>query len=107
MRERYWRVHSDNEKSGILDEYCAKYRTGEEVLPLEGFDYPCGHRLKPLLKLEVDRLIALGELNISGEVVAKLKRMSSAIISIGSCSLRSQAVPWGARAVMLPVARGV
>ena len=46
----------------------------------EIFDYPCGQRLKPLLELEVDRLIALGELNISGEVATRLKRMSAATI---------------------------
>ena len=45
---------------------------------LGGLDYPCGQRLKPLLELEVDRLIALGELNISGEVATKLKKMSAA-----------------------------
>ena len=57
---------------------------GEVTTALAGlwevFDYPCGQRLKPLLELEVDRLIALGELNISGEVATKLKKMSAATI---------------------------
>jgi hypothetical protein len=44
------------------------------------FDYPCGQRLKPILETEVDRLRELGELEISEEVVLKLKRMSSATI---------------------------
>ena len=46
----------------------------------EIFDYPCGQRLKPLLEMEVDRLRRLGEIEISGEVVLKLKMISSATI---------------------------
>ncbi len=34
----------------------------------EIFDYPCGQRLEPLLKAEVERLRALGELSIPDEV---------------------------------------
>lgn len=40
------------------------------------FDYPCGQRLEPLLKTEVDRLRKLGELNCSDEVAKKLKQIS-------------------------------
>jgi len=40
------------------------------------FDYPCGQRLEPLLKTEVDRLRKLGELNCSDEVAEKLKKIS-------------------------------
>lgn len=46
----------------------------------EIFDYPCGQRLKPLFKLELDRLRRLGELKASDEVTEKLKRISSATI---------------------------
>ncbi|MBT9144084.1 MAG: hypothetical protein DDT29_02498 [Dehalococcoidia bacterium] len=46
----------------------------------EIFDYPCGQRLKPILEVEVDRLMELGELEVSDEVALKLKRMSSATI---------------------------
>jgi hypothetical protein len=44
------------------------------------FDYPCGDRLEPLLKTEVERLRAINELKISDEVAAKLKKISSATI---------------------------
>lgn len=40
------------------------------------FDYPCGQRLAPLLKTEVERLRKLKELNISDEVALKLERIS-------------------------------
>jgi len=46
----------------------------------EIFDCPCGQRLKPVLEVEVDRLVELGELRVSDEVAVKLKRMSSATI---------------------------
>ena len=46
----------------------------------EMFDCPCGQRLKPILETEVDRLRELGEVEISDEVVLKLKKMSSATI---------------------------
>jgi len=42
----------------------------------EIFDYPCGQRLAPLLKTEVDRLRQLEELIIPNEVANKLKRIS-------------------------------
>jgi len=40
------------------------------------FDQPCGQRLAPLLKTEVDRLSQLEELFVSNEVAEKLKRIS-------------------------------
>ena len=40
------------------------------------FDEPCGQRLAPLLKTEVDRLRQLEEIFIPNEVAAKLKRIS-------------------------------
>lgn len=40
------------------------------------FDYPCGQRLKPLLKTETERLRKLGELKCSEEVAKKLKEIS-------------------------------
>ena len=46
----------------------------------EIFDYPCGQRLKPVLEVELDRLMDLGELGVSDEVALKLKTMSSATI---------------------------
>jgi len=42
----------------------------------EIFDCPCGQRMAPLLKTEVDRLRNLGELLITDEVADKLKRIS-------------------------------
>lgn len=42
----------------------------------EIFDYPCGQRLAPLLKAEVDRLRDFAELLIPDEVAEKLKRIS-------------------------------
>jgi len=40
------------------------------------FDQPCGQRLAPLLKTEVDRLRQLEEIFITNEVAEKLKRIS-------------------------------
>jgi len=40
------------------------------------FDQPCGQRLAPLLKTEVDRLRQLEEIFVSNEVAEKLKRIS-------------------------------
>jgi hypothetical protein len=42
----------------------------------EIFDYPCGQRLAPGLREQLDRLIAAGELRCSAEVADKLKRIS-------------------------------
>lgn len=39
------------------------------------FDHPCGERLAPLLKQEVDRLIKQGELLCSSQTAQKLKRI--------------------------------
>jgi len=41
----------------------------------EIFDYPCGQRLAPLLKTEVMKLRALGELSCSDEVARKLRKI--------------------------------
>ncbi len=41
---------------------------------------PAGQRLKPILEVELDRLMELGELGVSDEVALKLKRVSSATI---------------------------
>ena len=44
------------------------------------FDYPCGQRLKPILDVELERLMQFGEIVISEEVFLKLKHISSATI---------------------------
>jgi hypothetical protein len=105
LRERYCRA-SKKEKGEILDEYCCntglnrKYvirkfwkdkverrkkkrksiYEGEVISALvkcwEIFDSPCGQRLAPSLKSEVERLRAFGELQISDETADKLKRIS-------------------------------
>lgn len=46
----------------------------------EIFDFPCGQRLAPVLKTELDRLKNLGELACSNATIKKLKRISSASI---------------------------
>ena len=46
----------------------------------EIFDCPCGQRLKPILEVELARLMDLGELRVSDEVALKLRTMSSATI---------------------------
>jgi len=54
------------------------------VIPLikiwQIFDYPCGQRLRPLLKSEVERLRDLKEISVSDEVLEKLKKISPATI---------------------------
>jgi hypothetical protein len=44
------------------------------------FDYPCGQRLEPILKKQVDNLRDLGELLIPDEVAEKLKKIAPATI---------------------------
>ena len=44
------------------------------------FDYPCGQRLESMLKEETARLRDLGEVICSDEVIAKLRKISSATI---------------------------
>jgi len=44
------------------------------------FDYPCGQRLKPLIKDELERLIELKEIDCNQSEVSKLKTISSATI---------------------------
>jgi len=46
----------------------------------EIFDYPCGQRLKPLLKQEVGRLRKLGELRCTDEAAYKLQIISARTI---------------------------
>ena len=47
------------------------------------FDCPCGQRLQPILQNETDRLLALGEIDVSEEMIVKLKRISAR--SIDTC----------------------
>lgn len=108
LRKVYMKAGKKN-KGQILDEYCRNtgqnrkyiiWKIWNENMPKprkrkafydgktiealaktwEIFDYPCGQRLKPLLKTEVDRLRKFGELQISEEVANKLKEISSATI---------------------------
>jgi len=46
----------------------------------EIFERPCGQRLRPLIRTELERLRRLGELRISNVTAAKLLRISSATI---------------------------
>ena len=46
------------------------------------FDYPCGQRLKSILKTETDRLRTLKELTCSDETALKLKEMVSSTIDL-------------------------
>lgn len=46
------------------------------------FDHPCGQRLAPLLKQEVDRLIKQGELSCSFQTAQKLKKISPKTVDI-------------------------
>jgi hypothetical protein len=57
-------------------EYYDGYVRAALVRCWEIFDYPCGQRLEPLLKSEVERLRKQGELICSDEVAAKLKKIS-------------------------------
>lgn len=43
----------------------------------EIFDRPCGARLKPLIKTEVERLKKLGEIHVSPDMTVKLKTISA------------------------------
>jgi len=58
-----------------------KARYGAEILATlvkvwEIFDFPCGQRLAPALREQLERLIQLGEIRCSREVVEKLKAIS-------------------------------
>jgi Integrase core domain len=46
----------------------------------EMFDYPCGQRLEPVLKQQVERLRRLGELRCSDQVGEQLQRISAKTI---------------------------
>jgi len=60
------------------------YYDGYAIAALEKiwkiFDYPCGQRLEPILKVETDRLRSLKELTCSNSVAKKLKQISPATI---------------------------
>ena len=43
----------------------------------EIFDRPCGQRLQPILQIETERLRDFGELNLSEEMIVKLKKISA------------------------------
>lgn len=57
-------------------EYYDSYVRAALVQVWRIFDYPCGQRLAPLLKTEVERLRELRELQCSDEVAEKLKKIS-------------------------------
>ncbi len=64
-----------------------KQKYGNEVKPAlkkcwEVFDKPCGQRLKPILKNEIERLRKDKELVCSDRIVLKLKEMSAKTIDI-------------------------
>lgn len=44
------------------------------------FDFPCGQRFKPCIEAELERLRKFGEIDISDQVAAQLKEISSATI---------------------------
>ena len=105
LKERYCNA-GKGEKGRILDEYCRntgqnrkyvinkfwgatpikkkkKRRSlydGEAIASLvkcwDIFDHPCGQRLAPLLRTEVDRLMVFGELNITDKTASGLKKIS-------------------------------
>lgn len=50
------------------------------VLLWKIFDCPCGQRLEPCIKTELERLRSFGEINTSDEIAAKLKKISPATI---------------------------
>jgi len=54
------------------------------------FDYPCGQRLKPIIEIELDRLIKFGELKVSDTTVRKLKEISSSTIDRKLKSYKTQ-----------------
>ncbi len=58
------------------------------------FDYPCGQRLCPLIRVELGRLRELGEISTSAETAAKLGRVSPATIDR---LLRREKADWKAR----------
>jgi hypothetical protein len=58
-----------------------KKKYGKDVVAVliriwEIFDRPCGGRLRPLLQIETDRLLRLGEIDASVEIMEKLKAVS-------------------------------
>lgn len=105
LKERYCET-GKKEKSRILDEYCRntgqnrkyvinKFWVGSSMnkkrkrKPLydsevinalskcwEIFDHPCGQRLTPILRAEVERIRGFGELNITDKTASRLKNIS-------------------------------
>ena len=104
LKELYFEADK-KEKGRILDEYCRNTEQNRKYIinkfwkepirkqrirkPLydgavvaalarcwEIFDSPCGQRLSPSLKSEVDRLRKFGELQITDEIASKLKKIS-------------------------------
>jgi hypothetical protein len=57
------------------------------------FDFPCGQRLRPVIRTELERLRRLGEMSVSGRTAAKLERVSPATIDR---LLRSKKRDWKA-----------
>jgi len=55
------------------------------------FDHPCGQRLTPLVRIELDRILRRGYLGISQRTARKLKAISSATIDR---LLRADKVKW-------------
>jgi hypothetical protein len=58
------------------------------------FDFPCGQRLRPLIRTELGRLRELGEISVSEETAVKLGRVSPATIDR---LLRPEKRDWKAR----------
>ncbi len=70
-----------------------KQKYGNEIKPTlrdcwEIFDKPCGQRLKPILKEELDRLRKDKEIICSDEIALKLKEMSTKTIDIKLRSIK-------------------
>jgi len=76
---------TDLELKGPHEKRRRKTKYGSDIKAVlakvwEIFDYPCGQRLAPLLKTEVERLRAFKELRVTNEMAKKLKSISSATI---------------------------
>ncbi len=70
-------IDKDKSQRKRREEYYDGYVREALVQIWRIFDYPCGQRLEPLLKTETtEKLRKLGELKISGETAAKLKKIS-------------------------------
>jgi len=56
------------------EEYYDGYVRSALAVMWKAFDYPCGQRLEPILKSEIDRMRRLRELDCSDNVAFKLKK---------------------------------